>query len=791
MTDQMVLKAQQWVNATYGAVPGYNRCAEDGSTGWGTVYSLTRALQHELGITALSDNFGPTTLSVLTAYGSVGLTSGNLNMRIIAEAALYCKGYPGGDLNGWFGVGTVAGLTGLVMDMGLNPLISPTDVMPKVFKGLLTMDAYVLTSGGNPEIRACQQWLNGAYNSRGKYFIGPCDGHFSRNVQTALVLAIQYQLGMTDAQVTGSIGPGTKAGLQAQAYVSTTSGSATWVRLFQTAFACNNYASFWGDSGGTFSDALVTNLRRFQEFCKLPQTGAGDYQTWMSLLVSTGDTDRPGTACDCMYPLNSTTIVTVTNLGYQIVGRYLTGGTNKVLTNSEIALIFGAGMSFFPIYQDSGNAVTFFSYFQGYAAGQAACAAAASFGIPAGTVIYFAVDYDAIDSEITSYVLPHFQGITAAVLANANVYSVGVYGSRNVCIRLAKAGLTTRSFVSGMSVGFSGNLGFPLPENWAFDQIKNFTVSSGTGLLELDHDVASGFDLGLNSVTRPQDPNDGFFTYLIWLEARALQWRELGHLTWSQTELVAQYLRLREPINNKIKNLIVTDVNVSDMVFGAHDPEFSAFVNTYPGKPDAMPLRDPAYLWDTDTSHFGASFGAVLTNGYPVPLSMTGVADFGSWGGDLLSVLGQCYQEGIPESAAYAFAIDRIASTGTNTFFDRGDFFANVDAMVLCRRYMVDHGLLLSALFKSVYTNSSTAKARFQTFIDERFGGSAVTMQAAAESMFDVAIIGGTAANLVRDAFWLFEFGDATCPTPAMVSPVIRSEVARAFVARAVAFATT
>ena len=98
--DQLVLDAQKWVNSTYGAVSGYTPCPEDGITGWDTMYCLTQALQYELGITALSDNFGPTTYADLQAYGPVGPDSGNINMRIIAEAALYCKGYSGGALDG-------------------------------------------------------------------------------------------------------------------------------------------------------------------------------------------------------------------------------------------------------------------------------------------------------------------------------------------------------------------------------------------------------------------------------------------------------------------------------------------------------------------------------------------------------------------------------------------------------------------------------------------------------------------------------------------------------------------
>lgn len=58
--DQMVLETQQWLNKTYGGVSGFGSVTEDGLTGWGTVYGLTRALQHELGITGLVNNFGPT-----------------------------------------------------------------------------------------------------------------------------------------------------------------------------------------------------------------------------------------------------------------------------------------------------------------------------------------------------------------------------------------------------------------------------------------------------------------------------------------------------------------------------------------------------------------------------------------------------------------------------------------------------------------------------------------------------------------------------------------------------------
>jgi peptidoglycan hydrolase-like protein with peptidoglycan-binding domain len=777
MVDQMVLKAQQWVNVTYASVPGYNPCAQDGHTGWETMYSLTRALQHELGITALSDNFGPTTLADLTAYGTVGQNSNNMNMRTIAEAALYCKGYSGGQIDGAFGLDTQSGLAAMVQNMGLPipqlPLMLD-GVAPKVFKALLTMDAYVLIDNGSAAVQTCQRWLNGAYIGHGQFFVGPCDGHFSRNVQTALVLAIQYQLGMTDSQVTGAIGPATRAGLQAQAYVSSgshDSGSTGWVRLFQSALAFNNYDAHWGDDGGTFTDDVAYVVRHFQAFCMLPQSGAGDYQTWMSLLVSTGDPDRPGTAFDCMYPLNSTTIQTVRNNGYRIVGRYLTGGTNKVLTNSEIALINDHGLSFFPLYQEDGDALEYFSYDQGYDAGVAACAAARGFGIPYGTVLYFSVDFDALDEEITSAVIPHFQGVRDSVAADGGQYAVGVYGCRNTCSRLSSAGLTSRSFVSGMSTGYSGNLGFPLPENWAFDQIKNEVLASGTaGSVEIDNDIVSGRDLGIDSVTRPRDPNDGLYTLLIWLEARAGQWRDQGHTDRSAPELVAQYLRMR---NNAF------GFTGSDTVFGELDSGFIDFVNGYPGRPDDSPLRDPQYLWDCDVDHFGASFGAVINHDLPDDLTIVTLADFGTWGGDALSVLGQYAESGLPSSQSYSFAMDRITSRADDTYLSLSDYMADVDAVVIGLQSRINPSTPLSTLFAQHYASPAAARARYGNFFAQRFNLSVDNARAAAESMFGQT--GDVETALIRDAFWWDQFKDSGYLQPTLLPGEAVSGVAQAF----------
>ncbi len=59
-----VLETQEWVNETYGGVPGYQGCPEDGRAGWDTRWSRTIGLQHEPGSSPAAD-FGPGILAAV------------------------------------------------------------------------------------------------------------------------------------------------------------------------------------------------------------------------------------------------------------------------------------------------------------------------------------------------------------------------------------------------------------------------------------------------------------------------------------------------------------------------------------------------------------------------------------------------------------------------------------------------------------------------------------------------------------------------------------------------------
>jgi hypothetical protein len=114
MADEMVRRAQRFVNSY--DVSGIPKIAEDGITGWTTMYALTRCLQHELGITSLSDSFGPATL-VLSALQSrhpnVDTSTSQANVVRVLQSGLYCKGYDGGGIDGTYNGPVAAGVSKL------------------------------------------------------------------------------------------------------------------------------------------------------------------------------------------------------------------------------------------------------------------------------------------------------------------------------------------------------------------------------------------------------------------------------------------------------------------------------------------------------------------------------------------------------------------------------------------------------------------------------------------------------------------------------------------------------
>lgn len=502
--DPPVYYTQVWLNKTFGANSSWVHLDEDGITGWNTIYGLVRALQIYLNVSADGDFGNGTKTAFESKYARTNgvliptLQTEDLIYGIIS-GALWCKGYYGSysqEINCKLDGCGAESIYSLKDDAGINE--NNYNISSLLMKSLLSMDQFVLLKdyGGKPEIRSIQQYLNANYGS----LVGiiPCDGIYQRQMNAALIKILQYVEGFRGSDVDGIFGNGTKAALP---QLSPSNQPPEAVRLFCFALTCNGYAV----AETSWVSDVVIKTKEFQAKHYITENGLGDTDTWMALLLSKGNPSRAAQGCDCATILDAAKASALYNAGYRYVGRYVSGtvgsgAASKALTRSEMTAIFNAGLRIFAIYQEGGTYLERYTYETGLQDAQKAINAAVSLGIPTREYIYFAVDYDVLDGYIPTYVVPYFQAINEVMEANKNKYNIGIYGSRNVCIRIcSEYGLASSSFVGDMATAYSGNMGFTIPENWAFDQFDEYTFTGGGASFALDKDAVSGRYLGFNS----------------------------------------------------------------------------------------------------------------------------------------------------------------------------------------------------------------------------------------------------------------------------------------------------
>ncbi|WP_272845941.1 glycoside hydrolase domain-containing protein, partial [Liquorilactobacillus mali] len=473
--DQMVLETQQWLNKTYGGVSGFGSVTEDGLTGWGTVYGLTRALQHELGITGLVNNFGPTSKQLFNNIASTIVVGYTGNIAYIIQGGFWCKGITPGEFDGKFSADTASAVTTMKTKAGLADTSSSVD--GNFMAALLNMSSFDLLAAGDAKVREMQQQLNHDYLA----YTGilPCDGIYQRDTNSALIYALQAEEKISTSVATGAYGATTKKDTPTVKEGTTNN----FVRILQWGLYVNNKA-YTGAFDGVYDSAVVVAVKEFEETMALDSTDgtSAGVDIFMSLLTSAGNPDRSAIACDTSYQLNATRVATLKNAGYSIVGRYLTGtvgsGTSeraKNLTTDEITAITTGGLKIFPIYQDgASDKEAYFTAAQGKTDGTKAVYAAQDLGFKEGVVIYFAVDADIQAGDIAGSAKVYFEALYDIVTSYG--YEVGIYGTRNVSATIISAGLATKAFISDMSTGYSGNLGYSIPDEWAFDQFSEISI---------------------------------------------------------------------------------------------------------------------------------------------------------------------------------------------------------------------------------------------------------------------------------------------------------------------------
>lgn len=492
--DLMVKKTQEWLNTTYGDNPKFVKLTADGITGTNTVKGLIRALQIELGVEPDGSLGTRTKERFATLTRGCNKTSESKKRQVfILQGALYCKGYNPNGLDGGYGAGVERAIIKLKTDAGLSNPNGNADWM--FMKALMTTDGYVISKEGDAQIRVIQQSLNRDYSS----IIGliPCDGIFVKQTLRALIKGLQYEQKkqFPDTVIDGIWGT-TTMGQCPELRKGQTVKNNKYVYILQYALYVNGFPT--GNFNGAYSDKVEAAVKNFQKFAYIYANGIASKQTWASLLVSYGDKTRKGKACDCMTPITKPTAISLVNDGREVVGRYIVGGTNKVLTLDEERIIYNAGLKIMPIYQNTNNSSSYFTKEQALKDASKAYINLCKLKFPNGTTFYVAVDYDVNEKDVANVIVPYFERFKEQFDSlNYRDYKIGVYGPRYVCTVLTRANLVTSSFVCDMSSGFAGNIGKQLPVNWAYDQISTVKIGSGAGLLEIDNNIMSGKNSGV------------------------------------------------------------------------------------------------------------------------------------------------------------------------------------------------------------------------------------------------------------------------------------------------------
>ncbi|MFE0346140.1 glycoside hydrolase domain-containing protein [Streptomyces griseoluteus] len=435
--------------------------------------------------------------------------------------------------------------------------------------------------------------------------------------------------------------------------------------------------------------------------------GYGDYATWAQLLISTGDPDRKVNASDTAYTITASRGARMYSDGYRYVGRYInetsTGGGSKILEEGELEAIFGANLRVFPIFQDNARDYANFNWSNGYDHGQLAHDQGVHFGFDRSTVIYFACDYDATDDQM-SKIIDYYQGVQSGLSSRGKRYVMGVYGSRNVCAQVTSATDARYSFVSGMSTGFSGNLGFPLPQNWAFNQVKEYTVSNGSDSFALDADAhRPGSDEGQKAVNTPADPATGFVAAIDQLYELAQQYGQ-----GNPSRLVMEYVRHVGYGSFQWTSLI-----------GDVDHDFVRYAEDH-GASIPADFTDPFTGYLLDIEHLMAS-----VNGHYVKpvgdISLPNAGDVSGWAGDLYTFYGEWRRDSDRYSSGYTYCQDRLAKIGVASSFGFSDMLVDADAYLIAERVLA--GVPLTTAVREHYLEDG-GKSRFTHYLSSRFGGS-------------------------------------------------------------------
>ncbi|MDU0201566.1 MULTISPECIES: DUF1906 domain-containing protein [Paenibacillus] len=189
---------------------------------------------------------------------------------------------------------------------------------------------------------------------------------------------------------------------------------------------------------------------------------------------------------DCSTPLTAQTAAAFVKDGYSFVARYLVPSGYKALTKSEAEQISQAGLDIVSVFETTANRALG-GRNAGLADGATAVQVAHQLGQPAGSCIYFAVDFDATSAQMAT-VIAYIQAASEATPE----YTTGVYGSYAVMEAVKQAGACSRFW---QTYAWSGG------KKSTFINIYQYLNDVSENGIQIDHDESYGSEGWWNTLT--------------------------------------------------------------------------------------------------------------------------------------------------------------------------------------------------------------------------------------------------------------------------------------------------
>ena len=166
----------------------------------------------------------------------------------------------------------------------------------------------------------------------------------------------------------------------------------------------------------------------------------------------------PAKGFDCYAgTLTADVLSTAFDAGATFVVHYYGGSHGKDLTAQSLKDTSAAGMWCGAVFEGGGDNVDFFTSNQGAHDAQEAIDQAQAAGQPAGSAIYFAVDFGPQPGQLASNIVPYFGAVSVKV--HSAGYRVGAYACGTVLGGLDSMKLIDYRWLAG-AMGWPGSRGY-------------------------------------------------------------------------------------------------------------------------------------------------------------------------------------------------------------------------------------------------------------------------------------------------------------------------------------------